>query len=480
MNGDLRRSLKYLEFRQVVRRYRPSDLIPALAQHSAAAAMVQANRRDQEGVRRDTPWAVSGIARESVLYGNDHRNGDVGPATVRELIRSFNETFDELTDLSLAAMITPIVYEQFTYGESEFEELARIQALFEDATLGPELDWSEIFGIPLCDAVRAVFVLNAWVQFNGGRYDSALLDEEQMQGVFARIAPREHIESLARELVTSIPAAKSTNASVPALSPELQRYAFNPLTARPLVDLGGERGVWAPQVMLVNRAVFPANLYYRGMAKWGNRFAETLGTRAEKYVGRQLGLVAKQDELHGEIEYREGKNKKKSVDWIWVTSQAVILFECKSARLTLGARAGDGSLAALVERYVIHARQQLDRTARLIRARTPPFDRFPIDRPIVGMAVTTEPFYLGNSALEEYGKRSDIPSMVVSLRDLEYWVCLPASQAVAMFLGILDDPERRTWALHTALRPLQGLGKNPILDAAWRRLDFGSQFGAAG
>lgn len=456
----------------MVRRFRPSDLVPALAHHSASAALKRTNGPTSERIRRDTPWAISGIARESILYGNEHRSEGVDSTTIISLVRSFNESFDELRELSLAGLITPIAYEQFPYGESEFEELARIYALFEEPSLGPELDWSEIFGVPLKDAVRAVFVLNAWVLHNSGHYDPGLLDAGDMREVFERSAPRAHIEALAQELTTTIPEAKAANATVPALSRELQRYAFNPLTSRPFVDLGDSHGVWAPQVMLVNRAVFPTNLYYRGIAKWGARFAETLGARLEAYVGRQLALVANEGELHGEIEYRDGKNKKKSVDWIWTTERAVILVECKSARLSLGARAGDGTLPAVVDRYLTHAREQLDRTAALIRARVPPFDQFPTDRPIVGMAVTAEPFYLGNSTLEEYGKQSAIPSMVVSLRDLEFWVCLSGDEAVGKLLGIVGDQERRTWALSTALGDLRGLGHNPILDDAWHRYRF--------
>lgn len=454
----------------MIRRYRPSDLIPALAGYSATVALERV-REQSRAPRTDIPWAISAIARDSILYGNEHRHGRVGRVTVQELVQAFNKTFDELDGLSLANIVTPLAYEQFSYQESEFEEIARTFALFEDPTLGPAIDWTDVFGMQLRDAVRAAFILRAWVTYNGGRFDPAIMDQANMQEVFHRAAPREQIETLARSLTTTVEEAKESNVTVAALPRSLQRYAFNPLTARPLLDLG-EQGIWAPQSMLVDRALFPANLYYRGIATWGNRFADILGARTEAYVGRQLALIAGGSDLHSEVEYREGKDKKKSVDWIWVTPRAVILVECKSARLTLGARAGDASLPVLAERYLTCARKQLDRTATLISSRTPPFDQFPEDRPIVGIAVTSEPFYLGNSTLDEYGTHSTIPSLVASLRDLEYWVCLPAAEAVDKLLSILDDQERRTWALHQALGELPDLGRNPILDAAWHEYDF--------
>lgn len=414
------------------------------------------------------PWAIAAIARESILYGNDHRHAPVDEGTVRQLMGAFNNTHDPVD--GLAAMLTPLAYEQFPYQESPLEELSRIYALFEDPSLGPELDWTEVFGMPLCDAVRAAFALRVWVTHKSGRFEPAIMDLTPMQQIFESVAPREQIETLSRALTTSVSQAIETNAAVPALNRPLQRHAFNPLSARPLVDLG-ERGIWAPQVMLVDRALYPANLYYRGVDAWGGKFTDILGTRTEAYVGKQLALLANASDLHGEITYKEGNDKKKSVDWIWVTPQAVILVECKSARLTLGARAGDATLPKIAERYLTKARKQLDTTANLIRARTSLFEHFPDDRPIIGLAVTCEPFYLGNSTLVEYGTSSTIPSLVLSLRELEHWVCQPAPEAVNKLLEILNDPERRTWSFGVALGELPKT-HNPILDAAWKKSDF--------
>lgn len=422
----------------------------------------------------DMPWAMAAIARESILYGNEHRHGVVDERTIPTLVRTFGDTYDELGDPSIASIMTPLAYEQFPYQESGFEEMARVAALLEDPSLGPSIAWPEIFGMELREAVRAAFILRVWVAHNEGRFDSTILDMEHMQEVFTRAAPRMQIETLALALTSSIEEAREANAAVPALGAGLQRFAFNPLIARPLVDLGSA-GVWAPQTVLVDRVLYPANLYYRGIAKWGTAFADTLGARTEAYVGRQLGLVAPPSDLHSEITYWEGKDKKKSVDWIWVTPRAVLLVECKSGRLTLGARAGEASLPNLVHRYLVHARDQIDRTAALIRAQTLPFDQFPIDRPIIGMAVTAEPFYLGNSTLVEYGSPSTTPSIAVSLRELEHWVCLPADEAIGKLLEVLTDDERRTWALSQALCDVAKPLRNPILDKAWHEFDFVEQ-----
>ncbi len=455
----------YEEFKQRVRRYRPSNLIPALARFAA--------ERLEEGewsgdIRSSPPWGVSAIARESILYGNEHRHGEVDQGTVRQLLQAFNSSHDKIE--GAATILTILSYEQFPYQESSFEELSRIYALFEDPTLGPELDWTEVFGMQLNEAVRAALVLRVWVTKNGGRFDPSIMDLDHMQEVFQTVAPREHIEVLARVLTATTSQAKGVNDAIPSLEPAVRRYGFNPLTARPLVDLG-RHGIWAPQVVLVDRALYPNNLYYRGIDTWGTRFANILGTRTEAYVGRQLGVIADVRDLHGEITYTEGRNEKKSVDYIWVTPKAVILVEVKSARMTLGARVGDASLPTITQRYLSKAREQLDTTAKLITARTTPFDQFPTDRPIIGLAVTCEPFYLANSTFDEYGTASTIPSMVLSLRELEHWVCQPASEAVDALLEILQDPERRTYSFGIAPGALPSV-HNPILAEAWKQYDF--------
>nr|WP_296778974.1 nuclease-related domain-containing protein [Rhodococcus sp. (in: high G+C Gram-positive bacteria)] len=455
----------YQDFKQMVRRYRPSNLIPGLARFSAER-YGEGEWSDDE--RSCPPWGVAAIAREAILYGNEHRHGEVDQGTVARLLLAFNRSHDKIE--GAAKILTPMSYEQFPYQESQFEEMSRIYALFEDPTLGPELDWTEVFGMQLNEAVRAALVLRVWVTKNGGRFDASIMDLDHMQEIFDTIAPREQIETFAHVLTATVSQAKSANDAVPSLEPARRRYGFNPLSALPLVDLG-QYGIWAPQVMLVDRALYPSNLYYRGIVTWGKRFAEILGTRTEAYVGRQLEVIADERDLHGEITYNEGKNQKKSVDYIWVTPKAVILVEVKSARMTLGARAGDASLATITERYLSKAREQLDTTANLITARTPPFDQFPTDRPIVGLAVTCEPFYLANSTFDEYGKASTIPSMVLSLRELEHWVCRPATEAVDALLAILRDPERRTYSFGIALGALPSV-HNPILAEAWKQYDF--------
>lgn len=165
---------RYIDFRQAVRRFPPSRFLPALAAHTAQLdPLIRGYDWPNDG---RWPWAASAMARESVLYSNNFRHGGVPTeADFGRLYNLFNVSHD-LDDPgddapSVSDIVTPLVHEQFGYGESEFEELSRVWALFGDSTLGTPILWDEVFGIGLDEAARAALVIHAWVAHNGGFID---------------------------------------------------------------------------------------------------------------------------------------------------------------------------------------------------------------------------------------------------------------------------------------------------------------------
>lgn len=456
----------YHEFIRAVQRYRPTDLIPLLAAHSAA--------RERAAAEGDTddwfPWAISAIAKESVLRGDEFRRLTIDAGGLEWLVKAYNSSDYLGPGRAASAMLTPIFYEQFPYQESVYEEMARTHALLVHTEPGQaKIPWQELLGVTLDEAMRASHVLHAWVLQNGGRYDPRILDRPDFQEIYDKVAPRTQIEATAA-LLRSGPAelrrARAHADKKTAIPASLERYAFNPLRSRPLVDLGGV-GIWAPQTMLVCRSFLGTNLYYRGLDAWGKAFADGLGERTERYVGQQLAILDGIT-LHPEIAYAKGK---KSIDWIWVSEDAVILVESKAARLTLDAQAGGESLTSVMERYFGAARKQIDRTAELIRNNHPAFEAIPKDRPVVGVITTTEPFYLAGTPFQGFTSTGEVPVTNLSLRDLEVLVTLTETEAAALviqhahpageggrFGGAFDEKTRKA--------------RNPILERAWHAFDF--------
>ncbi|MCU1579983.1 MAG: hypothetical protein JWP19_2187 [Rhodoglobus sp.] len=461
------RSPRYSKVVSAAKKFRPSALIPLIAAHSAAVDVGYGKPLD---LQVDAPWVYAALARESLLEGSE--TGAPGPtqASLRRLYGLFVSSHDEPLNSTLAALVAPLFYEQFPYQESQFEEMARLQILMASAEYGPPFPWEDILGLPIPDAIRASIVVGAWVGNNGGRYDSSILDMPHFQEVFEQISPRSSIEALVSYLTMTVEEARLRTDASPKLPAALRRYSYNPLWERPLVDLG-DHGVWAPQSRLIRRAISVSSLYYAGASTWGPAFTNDLGHRTEKYVGDLLRVAAGTQVL-GAITY--DKSNSESIDWIWVTPAAVVLVESKSARMSLSAQAGDQGLVVAASRLE-EGRSQIDRTAACIRQGQPEFAHIPTDRPLVGLLVTSEPFYIGNVNTAENGPTPDTPMLVVSLRELEQLVCFPIEVAMPHLLRVIDDADQKHWNLATTFKDMSKIAtpvRNPLLAEAFKAFDF--------
>lgn len=464
----------YSTFVQAVRRYRPSDLLPALAAFSAG----REQSHDPREYFKSPPWAVAAAAKESLLHGNEHRLAGLPIDVVSGLIHSFNQTHDSTEDSStVEGILTRIAYEQFPYQESTFEELTRTQAMLMDTPLpaiaGPDIaDWQSVLGMSLDDAIGGTFLLWTWAIHNEGRIDLSLADAPQMQEVFT-IFPRSAVEGVASRLTATQQQMQRGYRTQISLPPHLERYAYNPLLKTPLVDLG-KGGIVAPQTALIPRTVTPSGLFYLGAETWGETLPRQLGYRFEAYVGRQLRSI-EVFQVHPEIVY--GKPEQRSVDWLVVTPSVVILVECKSRRLTLDARAGGDTLVAEVVKRLDEARGQINRSAKRIQDRSEAFSHIPGDRPMVGLIVTSDPFYMSNTPfIGKHLQQADVPTLFASIRELEHLVSLPPEQIASTLLSIATDAERATWHLGSALTGAPH-NRNTILEAAWQKLSWASELG---
>jgi hypothetical protein len=92
---------------------------------------------------------------------------------------------------------------------------------------------------------------------------------------------------------------------------KLARYDYNPLVRTPFINFGTGLA-YAPAPRLIMRTVTPGGLYYPGISKYGNAFADDMGKLFEYYIGRNLALIDGA-EVHPEIAYGSKKSRK-SVD----------------------------------------------------------------------------------------------------------------------------------------------------------------------
>ena len=227
---------------------------------------------------------------------------------------------------------------------------------------------------------------------------------------------------------------------------------------------------------LISRKLSPAELYYQGLDRWDTAFTTDLGELLEDYVGRQLSTLPDAT-VHSEIEYRDGKNRVKSIDWIVVFKDLVLLVENKATRLTAPARAGDENAQAVFTKTLSRAFEQIDRTHLAIRNGVKEFAGagIPTDLPFIGLVATLDPWYMANStAARSFLPQPQVPTLVASMREIESLVAIGQRRPAAEVLQhIAGDAEMQTWmlgsSLHTFTEPED---ENPILDAAWRQYPF--------
>ena len=469
-------SLPYTAFRQACRAFRPGELLPAIA---AASAALGEPPYSKAVVNQMPPWGLAAAARESLLYGNEHRSKAVDDRAMQALMRKFQIAMD-LSDTEARAadffvkLTTRLTYEQFPYQESIFEELARSHAWMVEGL--PEVETRVITedslaamldGVPLREAIGATFFLQVGAWQNGGVYKRGWLDQPNF-GEALNVYPRTNIEKMAARLTTTPTAFRAAFQEHSVGTLTAGRFDYNPLVATPFIDLG-EGEPLAPAPRLILRTVTPGGLYYAGYAEHGKAFADDLGGLFEHYIGRQLKLI-EGAEVQPEIVFGRGGGSK-SVDWFVILPNLVILVEVKSRRLGPAARAGDAALFTSLADTLGGARKQLSRTVDNLADGHPAFSHIPTDRPMLGLIVTAEPFYTGSAYLLDHdvavipgGSLRDVPVAAVSAREVE-WLVTHGPDVEPLLLAEIAEAG-------DGVVSLRAIGKkadvdNPILLNAW-------------
>lgn len=313
----------YREFCDYARRFNQVELLAAIARTAIA---LPDDWVKKPALRQTPPWALAALAKASIVHGNRYRTTPVRPDSVRFGCGIYsNPTRQELKveeSDPVFNLLVRMAYEQFIYQESDYPELARAEALFNGYSgrkklkVIDEATVTELFGAPVRAAVGVAFLLYASAMKLGGFYDPACFDQPDFAEAVQEV-PRAQIESvIGTTFATDFDGFKKMAATAPAL-PDLERYMFNPLTARPLLRLDDGR-LLAPVPKLILHRLSPIEQYYEGIRRWGDPFAHDLGELLEDYVGRQLKTLPGAT-VHAEILYGgKRNNEKKSVDWIVV------------------------------------------------------------------------------------------------------------------------------------------------------------------
>ena len=451
-----------------VRQHKPSELLPALAKESYRLG----EKAFHPLYNRYNQWAFAALARESMQYGTELRSKTVTPKAMDRMLYLYGvaDSIEGVPREEKYLMIGPLQYEQYKFQLSMFREIARTYLLFCDPDLqvdpqkAPQRDWTEIFGMPIEDRLQAVASIEAIMLAVGGRLKKEVLSilEEHPNYSDVRI---EKIMRTLEDLTTTVEGSRELARQVPGLPEHLKRFALNPLTRYPIVDIG-EGFLVAPQPFYLMHTLSVGNLYYRGLKAWKN-FSAELGYRVEAYVGKQLDY-AHFEQVVPEIDYGT-KSPNLSVDWFAIFDDTVLLIECKSAKISQAALSGDPDKTyELLKKSIDKARRQLKKSSELVLSEHQNFSAIPKHLKQLGLIVTTEPIHCANDSmftgnLEDPG----IPCIAISLGELETLTALGAEQMIQVISKVIDDP---TWNVHNAINahlPEEGVQTNQILSDAY-------------
>ncbi|TWF92357.1 hypothetical protein FHX80_12677 [Streptomyces brevispora] len=454
-----------------VRRHRPSALLPLIAQASAAYSLESSWLQSPYG--KYTPWALADAARVSLAYGNEYRK-DADDTDLLRILDMYSHLEDHLfrseDEDALGRWMLRASGEQMIYQEPVFQELARTAAMLTQTAGSREArclrpGWGEeLLGASLSHYVGIAQLLWGSAISCAGRFDPDSLKTPGAERICTEVPAKTIMSVTEKHFATDTAAFRQTNEQARMTrDPLLRRYEYNPLRGTPLLK-GYGPGFLAPVSDLIPAKASPLGIYYTGVTRFGNAFAQDLGDLFEAYVGRQLALLP-ETTVEPEIIY--GQNQARSVDWIVVLEELVLLVEVKSVRPTAHLRLATEQRVSEVQRMLGRAFEQIDNTAALISSGRREFAGVPAGRPVHGLVVTMEPFHIVNAP----GQRPHLPDTTVpvtvcSISELENLVTITDAPLGQLLLERAGDAQRSTYALREALSG-HTHARNAVLDAGW-------------
>jgi len=470
----------YAELVAEVRRFRPQDLLPALAALSARnfQVLLETDFDALEAARRSAPvWTLAELARISISRGNDYRR----PASLGA--RQLNRLVDLDVNLepvlpspegnlaaALAYPLMRLASDQFTHQVNPKFDMARALACFsetqpDEANRRLPPGWEErVLGFPLIDYLQTGFVAHLVAATNDGSIP-ATVAEHAANGIPEGVLPRNYLKILDQCYTmdyTERPSGSNGNRQ----SGPLERYSFNPLWDRPVLkNVPDIPGFLVPVPHLVARKLSLTSIFFAGMRSDIGNFGGLLGYHFEAYVGANLRLIPGVEVL-SEISYISQGSAAKTVDFIVVfPGECVVLVEVKAARPSETLRSGGPDAPELFTKVLGRGIEQIDRTAALISSASPALSHVPANLPILGILVTGDAFPLVNSVPVRawYMEKAATDCLVASIAELEHFAAMPRGHGKILRKAFTDP----SGGLTGAMTPSDFV-ENPLIQGAFQ------------
>ncbi|MFF3547512.1 hypothetical protein ACFYXD_37485 [Streptomyces platensis] len=268
-----------------VRKHRPSALLPLIARASATYSLESSWLESPYG--KYTPWALADAARVSLAYGNEYRK-DASDADLLQILDMYVRLEDHFlrdTDEDALGRVAAACLRGADDLPGAGVPGSGACCGHAHANVGNTpgavsasgLGGGELLGTSLSHYVGIAQLLWASAISCAGRFDPESLKAPGAQRSCAEIPTTTILSVNEKHFVTDAAAFRQVNERARMTTdPLLRRYEYNPLRGTPLVK-GYGPGFLAPVSQLIPAKASPLGIYYTGVARFGDAFAQDLG-----------------------------------------------------------------------------------------------------------------------------------------------------------------------------------------------------------
>lgn len=311
-----------------------------------------ANQSVIEMIRTTTaanPSALSFLCKISILNGNDHRRIKIFDRDnvlfqyywnlFTPLLNAVIDIDDASTKISQYGLLglLPLVSDQLPFQEPFKNQAARFYALIEmipnrmsGLTYSPSKRFMDITGLSISEfmTIGFAFIIKT-IESNGIiRLDKNLIDDcetitEEKVNLFLKQTKADYKQ------FRDISECQSKES-------KLERYAFNPLCRKPIIEC--QDGDLVIPVVQMLQLKITWGIYYILLDADPNVFPRNFGLIFEKYVGILLEEMTGTTNLLAEQTIRQKSEFRGPADWMWLVEKDLVLVESKKSMLTLNAK----------------------------------------------------------------------------------------------------------------------------------------------
>lgn len=353
-------------------------------------------------------WHVLYFAMVALEKSNPYRRANLSQRDLTEIVDHFNSydmPLSEVENNPLAQALTRLAYQQFPYQRAWWAGMTGAQFIYEQSepTKGYCIKDAvgDTFGMQYSDLLDICadiyYIFHNQVRTNRPATFTLKSLSNWLpwvpQGSLARVigAISQTQEDFRRE-----------RQSTAQENPALRKFDYNPLLARPLVQIGREYYAPAPSLILLwatQGIAYRLSDCARNEEKDGH-FGKAFGRAFEDYVDSILRASGRS--YIRECTIRVGKQRCKTADFILVEGNRALIFDCKTRRATVKHRCG--VLDAIERDYeeIVKGLKQTMQTEKWIRDGILSLSAHPELAGVTNFSpavVTYGDYYLANSAL---------------------------------------------------------------------------------